>query len=81
MAKIRDLTEVTDAMLERAAKWYLENDVPPAFRKLDPRVLRTAKKLADGDWHRCTINDKQPDSITVHNHPVWGPRRRRVYNH
>lgn len=69
MARIADLTDVTDEVIERAVEWYAHTDVPPTFRRLNPLAVRTAIKLAGGDWRRCVANED--GSITVANRPVW----------
>ena len=55
--------------LDQLAQWYQDNEIPPALRKVDPRVLERAMRLAAGDIHRCSTDGD--GSIVVWNQTVW----------
>jgi hypothetical protein len=69
MAKVMATTDVAQKIIDDAAAWYAHNSVPQPFRTIDPRILRTAERLAKHDWQRCTVNED--GSVTVHNNRVW----------
>ena len=69
MPRVSRSVALADDIVASAAKWYAENAVPRAFRRVHPKVLRRVAKMAKGDWQRCVVN---PDgSVTVHNQRVW----------
>jgi hypothetical protein len=66
------LPEMTDAVVTpEVLRWYVENDVPQAFRGLHPKVLREAQKRAEGDWRRVVTDGD--GTLVVYNHPQWQP--------
>ena len=70
MPTIRDSVVITTGLLDKAASWYEEEDVPAAFQNLHPSVLKTAYKLAAGNWHRCVLG-KDNRSLVVYYRIMW----------
>ena len=70
MATFTEVSRLSEKITRDAQRWYDENDVPAAFRRLHPLVLARARLLSDGDWHRCVV-DPGGQSVVVHNYRVW----------
>jgi len=69
MARVQEQVELTQRMLEDAARWYAENAIPVPFRRCHPRVLKQALEIAGHDWRRMTVEDD--GAIVIHNQRVW----------
>lgn len=67
MAKVRDRLTVSAKNIADLAAWYRQ--VPDAWKGIDPRVIETALRLARGNAHRITTDDKR--TLVIHNWPVW----------
>lgn len=63
------LSEVTDVPLNEAVAWYARaaQRLPPAWGHLDPRLIRTAMRLADSDPRRVVLSDDKAALIVYHN--------------
>jgi hypothetical protein len=66
-AQIGSVTGLHAVVLTQAAGWYAE--VPAPFRKADPLVLKKARQLSKGNWHRCIVEGD--GSIIVCKNVVW----------
>lgn len=66
-AQVGHVSGLHETVIQQAAGWY--DEVPKPFKKADPLVLATARKLSGGNWHKCIID---PDkSIIVCRNVVW----------
>lgn len=69
MAKVAATMDLSTMTVTAMADWYRTHDVPEAFRKIHPDVLKVAKRISGGVWGRCATDDGA--SIIVYNYAVW----------
>lgn len=68
MPRLSEVTDVPDALLREAVAWYEKaaQRLPPAWGHLDPRIIRTALRLADSDPRRVVLSDDKAALIVYH---------------
>jgi hypothetical protein len=73
VTRLADAAEVDERMIAQMVGYYDHAPLPPAFACCDRRVVRRALRLADGNVHRCVVEDD--GAITVTNAPCWHEQR------